>query len=127
MTPGARNGIVTAALLALATAAAAPLAACERSTGPAGTGTDGAVQPAGGGGADAASTERTVLLEYEVDGMHCSGCVEAIEDRVSKLPGIARCTVDLEARRALVEASGADRDAAIRSAIERLGYTVRTP
>lgn len=95
-------------------------AGCERSD-PAGTSTAQGHEDA----AAPAPAAVTVAHHYEIDGMHCEGCVAAIESKVTALPGVSRCEVDLESRRALVETASADDDAAIRAAIEKLGYKIK--
>lgn len=118
----------------LATGILALPAACDRSAPSGGTGpgpTTSAASPAAApnsapaASATAAADTARVALRYEIDGMHCSGCVDAICSKVSKIPGIAGCTVDLDTKLAVVDAGSRSDDAAIRAAIERLGYKVR--
>ncbi|MBX3355926.1 MAG: heavy-metal-associated domain-containing protein [Phycisphaeraceae bacterium] len=66
-------------------------------------------------------------FEYEIEGMHCKGCASSVRRRIARLPGVANCTVDLETKRAVVELEEPQNDAAIRSAILRLGYKIRVP
>jgi len=81
--------------------------------------------PSGRPVADAPPTVKRVSLHYEIEGMHCSGCVDAIVDKVSKVPGVKTCAVDLDSKRAVFEGEGIELDSGIRAAIERLGYKVQ--
>lgn len=98
-----------------------PAKSAPAPTGDAGTAPLAVAPGAGGTGV------ATVAFSYEIDGMHCEGCVAAIEDKVGKVPGVTRCAVDLATNRAEVEGAGLSDDGAIRAAIERLGYKIRGP
>ena len=63
------------------------------------------------------------MRTYTVDGMSCGHCVNAITGEVTKVPGVAGVTVDLDARTVTVSGDSAD-DAAIRDAIDEAGYPV---
>ncbi len=65
-----------------------------------------------------------VSFSYQVEGMHCNGCVEAITAELREVPGVTSVAVSLEGRSALVVADSAAREAAIESAITGLGYKV---
>jgi len=67
---------------------------------------------------------QTVELSYEIEGMHCSGCVDAITIKVSKVPGVEHCSVDLDSKRAVISVIDGSADAAVRAAVERLGYKI---
>lgn len=67
----------------------------------------------------------SVTLKFDVEGMHCKGCVEAIDTEVREVEGVRGVRVSLEEHCAVVETDGASRTAAIESAIRSLGYTVR--
>ena len=66
-----------------------------------------------------------VALRFQVDGMHCSGCVDAITDKVKRVDGVVDCRVNLERREADVAVRSAERGAAVQQAIEGLGYRVK--
>jgi copper chaperone CopZ len=60
-------------------------------------------------------------IEYTVPGISCAHCEVAITAEVTALPGVERVSVDLEAKRVVVEGSNLD-DAALREAIDEAGY-----
>ena len=67
-----------------------------------------------------------VTLHFQVDGMHCDGCVQAITDKVTHLEGVSSCSVSLQERRADISVRDAAMAPTVRQAIERLGYRVTT-
>jgi copper chaperone len=66
----------------------------------------------------------TYAVTFDVQGMHCEGCVNAITDKVMKVKGVKSCTVSLDEHSASVVATSPGQEAAIEAAITRLGYTV---
>ncbi len=60
---------------------------------------------------------------YSVDGMSCGHCVTAITNEVTRVQGVDRVDVDLEARTVTVTGEGID-DTAVREAVDEAGYTV---
>ena len=79
---------------------------------------------------DAANDARTsstppVALRFQVDGMHCDGCVNAITDKVKRVDGVVDCRVRLDQREAAVAVRDAQAGAAVQRAIEGLGYKVK--
>ncbi len=67
-----------------------------------------------------------VSQTYDVQGMHCQGCVDAIESSVLRVPSVASCEVSLDANTATVGWLEEDKvdTQAILQAIEDKGYTV---
>jgi copper chaperone CopZ len=64
----------------------------------------------------------TETVTLRVEGMGCEGCVTAVHEALSSLPGVHRVTVTLDAGRAEVEAEApADRQAMV-AAVDRAGY-----
>ena len=61
---------------------------------------------------------------YEIRGMHCEGCVNAIIGKVNKVEGVASCTIDLDSARAVVVMDPA-RTENVTTAISGLGYEVK--
>lgn len=62
-------------------------------------------------------------VDLAVHGMVCHSCVEGITHTVSRLEGVTKCEVDLEAERAHVTyAPDVIEAAAIEAAIDELGY-----
>lgn len=70
------------------------------------------------------SGEPTTLV-YQVDGMHCDGCVQAITDKVTHLDGVTTCRVNLQDRRAEVLVRDPSLAPAVQKAMETLGYKVK--
>jgi copper chaperone len=62
-------------------------------------------------------------LSYDVPGVSCSHCQNAIDDEVSQLPGVTAVDVDLNRKRVTVRGERLD-DAAVREAIADAGYDI---
>ena len=65
-----------------------------------------------------------VTVRFQVEGMHCGGCAEAIVDELKETPGVrsAQCSFDTKvAEVELLPTADPERAAA---AIRKLGYTV---
>lgn len=58
-----------------------------------------------------------------IEGMHCQHCSAAVTKALEALPGTSNVTVNLEKGQAQLEA-GANSDAALREAIEDIGFDV---
>lgn len=58
-----------------------------------------------------------------IEGMHCQHCSAAVTKALEALPGTSNVTVSLEKGQAQLEA-GANSDAALREAIEYIGFDV---
>ena len=71
------------------------------------------------------SAAAPVALRYQVDGMHCQGCVDAITDKLKHVDGVVDCRVKLEDRQADVAVRDASMAPAVQQAIEKLGYKVK--
>jgi len=76
-------------------------------------------------GADVREAATTSVLQFTVEGMHCEGCVGAITQAVSDLPGVTKCEVSLEEERAVVTVTDPSVEPEIIRAIEELTYTAR--
>ncbi len=64
-------------------------------------------------------------IPLKIDGMHCSGCVQAVRRALLSVPSVSAVTVDLGAGRATVEANAAvDRERLV-SAVVTAGYEAR--
>jgi copper chaperone CopZ len=59
---------------------------------------------------------------YSVPGISCDHCVHAITGEVTKVPGVAEVTVDVDTK--TVTVTGEAGDEAIRAAIDEAGYDV---
>ena len=69
----------------------------------------------------AASVVTPVTLTWEVRGMTCGGCANAIQNKVAKVDGVESCTVSHEDAQAIVVADPAQQ-AEIQAAITKLGF-----
>ena len=65
-----------------------------------------------------------VTLKYDIEGMHCDGCVQAIIAKVTKLTGVVSCEVLLDARTATIVVSDAQIQGDVENAITKLGYKI---
>lgn len=64
-------------------------------------------------------TEKT----YQVTGMTCEHCVNAVTGEVSAIPGVQAVSIDLEAGRVTVDGEGFT-DEQIRAAVDEAGYAL---
>jgi copper chaperone CopZ len=65
------------------------------------------------------------MIEIKIGGMSCENCARHVQEALSKLEGVRKVSINIEGGQALVEASGALDEAAIRAAIEEAGYEVQ--
>ncbi len=63
---------------------------------------------------------------YAVVGMTCAHCVNAVTDELARVPGVTSVHVDLPTGRVRVVSERPPDDGAVRAAVERAGYTVRS-
>lgn len=76
------------------------------------------------GGTDTKRAIAKKEIVYSVPAMHCDGCVRAISDALTNLPGIDSVNVQLENYTAYVRVDTTKSDAAtIAKTIDGLGYT----
>ncbi len=61
---------------------------------------------------------------YRVPDVSCGHCVKAITDELTKIPGVADVTVDLEQKTVSVTHDGTVTDAQLRDGIAEAGYDV---
>lgn len=87
--------------------------------GPAATAKAGA----NGGAAEAGLTE----VVYQVQGMHCDGCAEAIVAEVSEVPGVASVQCTFESKQARIALRDPAAKEKAEHAITKLGYTIGAP
>ena len=62
---------------------------------------------------------------YEVTGMTCEHCVNAVKGEISQLTGVDQVNVELEGGKVTVTSVAPVDDAEIRAAVEKAGYQVR--
>ncbi|MFP6750755.1 MAG: heavy metal translocating P-type ATPase [Pirellulaceae bacterium] len=101
------------------------VAECERGAPlPAGSfpsppATAGALPPVAG-------EEDSVWLEFEIDGMHCAGCVRQVRNAMLSVPGVAQAGVNLATRQATVVPCDPPPTAdALMKAVQGAGYSAR--
>ncbi len=72
------------------------------------------------------STVATASREFAIEGMMCQGCVDAITDALTKIPGVKSAKVSLDQKRAVVVAAPSDvPNDKILAAITAAGYKGR--
>lgn len=59
---------------------------------------------------------------FQVTGMTCGHCEQAVTQEVSELAGVERVAVSAETGKLVVESAGALDDAAIITAVDEAGY-----
>ncbi|MCY4541928.1 MAG: heavy metal translocating P-type ATPase [Rhodobacteraceae bacterium] len=62
---------------------------------------------------------------FAVQDMHCAACISAVENSLSKFPGVVSARVNLTHRRVMVEAIGGTDACALVRQIEQVGYSAR--
>ena len=66
--------------------------------------------------------EQEESKKYYIEGMHCSHCAANVEKAISSVEGVESCSVSLSEKSATV--SGHADDAAVREAVESIGYAI---
>jgi len=66
-----------------------------------------------------------MTIQLKIDGMHCSGCVNAVRRVLEAAPSVTAVSVDLDRGSATVEASAAVDPASLVAAVEDAGYDAR--
>lgn len=61
-----------------------------------------------------------------ISGMTCEGCAAHIEANLSKVPGVHQAAVKYEARNAVVSADSSVSEEALRAAVLKAGYTLKS-
>ncbi len=65
-----------------------------------------------------------VVFRYEVTGMHCGGCAEAITAELMELPGVQKVDCQYETHHAEIVVADASLQPKVEHAITKLGYTI---
>jgi copper chaperone CopZ len=89
----------------------------ERSAGSATTARPAAANPTGA----ADSAGMPVLVNLEIGGMTCQGCVARVQKQLEGVPGVHRVDIRLDQQRAVVLADPSVRDTALTGAVRRAG------
>lgn len=62
----------------------------------------------------------------KIEGMHCAGCANSVEDALSKVEGVEKASVNLATEKALIEfENGSVPDELLREAVQSAGYEVK--
>jgi copper chaperone len=61
-------------------------------------------------------------VSYRVDGMHCGGCAEGIQEKLAGLDGVLACSVTYEGGTATITMVDATVTPSVESTIAELGY-----
>lgn len=124
MTHAPARVLLSIPLIGLALTAGCDCSSCDSGDAP-----NAAAQPAlptmdGQSVPSAAAATTTIAVSFEVKGMHCNGCAEAVAEETRGIPGVTGVVVSFDESRADVTLlEGADAGA-VETAIRKLGYTV---
>jgi copper chaperone CopZ len=66
-----------------------------------------------------------MTIELKIEGMHCTGCVNAVRKVLEAAPAVTAVSVDLSAGRARVEATSDVDPERLIAAVEDAGYAAR--
>ena len=66
----------------------------------------------------------SVTTEFQVTGMTCQHCVNAVTEEVSALDGVSGVAVDLDSGALTVTSAGELPFAAVAAAVDEAGYTL---
>lgn len=119
------RGVIALSVSGLAVAGGCDCSSCDSGDAP-----NAAAQPAlptmetKSAEAPATAGVATVAVSFEVKGMHCNGCAEAIAEETRGMPGVTGVVVSFDDSRAdvtLIEGADAGK---VEAAIRKLGYTV---
>ncbi|NUY30393.1 copper-translocating P-type ATPase [Paraburkholderia sp. JPY303] len=70
----------------------------------------------------AASSSPTRVVELDIGGMTCASCASRVEKALTKLPGVARASVNLATERARVDSDAALAPQQLADAVRKAGY-----
>lgn len=62
------------------------------------------------------------LYKYQVQGMTCGHCVNAVSSEIGEIAGVSDVVVDLESGQVTVTTDQPIDDSAVRAAVEEAGY-----
>ncbi len=68
--------------------------------------------------------EKSILHTYHIGGMSCGGCVSAVKQKLSCVPGVTSVTVDLGKKEAEITSSQEIKTDTLRSAFNNTHYTI---
>lgn len=67
---------------------------------------------------------QVTTVSYEVDGMHCDGCAEAIVAELTETPGVQQAECTFQSKRATVRFAAPATRESVERAVTKLGYKV---
>lgn len=67
---------------------------------------------------------QVTTVSYEVDGMHCDGCAQAIVAELTETPGVQQAECTFESKRATVRFAAPATRESVEHAVTKLGYKV---
>jgi Cu+-exporting ATPase len=71
-------------------------------------------------------SNRVMKKSLKIEGMHCAGCANSVEEALSKLDGVKNASVNLATEKALVEfENGAVGSTILREAVQGVGYDIK--
>jgi copper chaperone CopZ len=86
---------------------------------------NGATSPTSTATGDVVTTsDDVVIMEFDVKGMSCEGCVFSVRSAIAGLEGVESCDVSLAEERATVGVRDAATERAIIEAVEKLDFTI---
>jgi copper chaperone len=68
--------------------------------------------------------ENSIKHTYHIGGMSCGGCVSAVKQKLSSVPGVTSVTVDLGKKEAEIISSEEIKTDMLRSAFSNTHYTI---
>lgn len=77
-----------------------------------------------GGVPSAPPVVQVTTVSYEVDGMHCDGCAQAIVAELTETPGVQQAECTFESKRATVRFAAPATRESVEHAVTKLGYKV---
>lgn len=68
---------------------------------------------------------KKIRKTIEIEGMHCEGCVNRVTNVLSSIPGVKKCDVSLEGKKADLILSKEVDDSVFRERIESIGFQMK--
>ncbi len=62
---------------------------------------------------------------FFIDGMHCEGCVNRVQKVLMSIPGVKKCDVSLEDKKASLVLSKDIPDSVFQEQLERIGFQIQ--
>ena len=68
---------------------------------------------------------KKIRKTIKIEGMHCEGCVNRVTNVLSSIPGVKKCDVSLEDKKADLILSKEVDDSVFRERIESIGFQMK--